>query len=95
MAKTKWWVLWDIQAAGSGFDGVGIKAFKKGSTLGQEEISGAGTLGKEGPVFNAKLVQVEAEGEEEAIVVAGEAYGSRGGVGAVPEAQKVLKFFAA
>lgn len=95
MAKTKWWALWDIQSAGSGYDAVGVKTIKKGGTLLSEDISESGGLGKEGPVFVCKLAQVEAEGEEEAIVIAGEAYGARGGVGAVPHAEKELKFFKA
>ncbi len=94
MAKTKWWVLWDIQGAGSGFNAVkpGTK-FRKGETLGTEEVANLGW--KDGPVYDAKLVQVEAEGEEEAILIASEAYGSRGGCGATPHAEKELKFFSA
>ena len=96
MAKTKWWVLWDIQAAGSGFNAVAPKTkFRKGETLGTEEVAGMGGLWQNGPVYESKLVQVEAEGEEEAILIASEAYGSRGGVGATPHAEKELKFFAA
>ncbi len=92
MAKTKWWALWDIQQAGSGYGAVKpATKFKKGETLPVEEPS----PGLVGPVFNCKLVQVEAEGEEEAISIASEAYGSRGGVGATPHAEKELKFFSA
>jgi hypothetical protein len=92
MAKTKWWALWDIQNAGSGYNAVAPKTkFKKGETILNEEPS----TGLQGPVFEAKLVQVEAEGEEEAILIASEAYGSRGGVGATPHAEKELKFFSA
>ena len=95
MAKTKWWALWDIQSAGSGYNAVAAKTkFKKGETLGTEETSELGGW-QAGPVFNCKLAQVEAEGEEEAILVAKEAYGSNGGSGAVPHAEKELKFFKA
>ena len=92
MAKTKWWALWDIQSAGAGYNGIKAgEKFKKGETLGTESPS----TGLTGTVFTCKLAQVEAEGEEEAIVIAGEAYGNRGGVGAVPHAEKELKFFSA
>jgi hypothetical protein len=96
VAKTKWWAIFDVQAAGSGYNAVAPKTkYKKGETLGTEEIAGMGGLWQQGPVFTGKIVQVEAEGEEEAILIASEAYGSRGGVGAVPHAEKELKFFAA
>lgn len=96
MAKTKWWALWDIQTAGPGYSAVAPKTkYKKGETLGTEEIAETGGLWQQGPVYICKLAQVEAESEEEAIIIAGEAYGSRGGVGAVPHAEKELKFFKA
>jgi hypothetical protein len=95
MAKTKWWALWDIQAAGVYNSVKAGTKFKKGETLPTEEIAETGGLWKDGPVYTCKLAQVEAESEEEAIIVAGEAYGSRGGVGAVPHAEKELKFFKA
>jgi hypothetical protein len=95
MAKTKWWAMWDIESAGSGYKGVTVGAVKKGATLPTEDISESGGIGREGPVFTCKLAQVEAESGEEAIIIAGEAYGTRGGVGAFPEAKKELTFKAA
>lgn len=93
MAKTKWWAMWDIQGAGSGYNAVAPKTkFKKGETLGTEEIAEAGNLHQVGPVYTAKLALVEAESGEEACIVAGEAYGTRGGVAAWPKASKELEF---
>jgi len=92
MAKTKWWAMWDVQSAGSGFNGVAAKTVKKGATLGTEEISESGGLGKEGPVYTCKMALVEAESGEEACIIAGEAYGSRGGVACWPKASKELEF---
>lgn len=96
MAKTKWYVVTDIHESASGYRAVKPEEkFLKGETLGVEAISGI--TGVIGPVLEGKIVQVEAEGEEEACKVAREAYAPKGswsGVSAVPHAEKELKFFA-
>ena len=98
MAKTKWWALWDIEIAASGYEGISPTAKKKGETLPSQELStkgdGAGTesKGMRGQVFNAKMAVVEAEGGEEACNIAQEVYGKRSGTIAWPLAEKELEF---
>lgn len=77
MAKEKFLVAFDIQHAGPGYDAIkSASKFKKGETIPAIEP----VTGLRGQVFNAKVVELEAESVEEAGLIASEAYGSRGGV---------------
>lgn len=74
----EFWVVWDMQHAGQGYDGVaGKKVFKKGETLTSQELASAGMSGK---VFQAKAAKISAENATEACEIAAEAYGDRGGI---------------
>ena len=78
MAVAEYTVMWDLAHAGPGYDAIksGV-AFKKGETVPAWEP----TTGLRGQVFTGKLARVKAESVEEALLIASEAYGSRGGVG--------------
>lgn len=64
MALANYWVAWDLQNGGPGYEQLTTKALK-GKALG-------------GTVSQCKLVKVEAESEEEACKIAHAVYGSNG-----------------
>lgn len=92
MAKEGFFVAWDFQPAGSGYEG--FPEQKKGSTaktLGSEELSSSELPGLHGQVFNCKFCKLEAESEEEAIKFAAESYGQKSGGYAVKSSSGAFK----
>jgi hypothetical protein len=72
MAKAKYWVAFNLQNSGSGYDD--LSEVKKSTTAKTEPATYEIGKGLRGLVFNAKVVRLEAETSKEAMEMAQLAY---------------------